>query len=43
MARTRDPKLERALKLWLDFMLFCGSCLFVPVPDATPYCRFRNL
>ena len=36
------PKLERALKLRLDFMLFCGLGLHAPVPDETTHCRFRN-
>ncbi|MBD0865972.1 MAG: transposase [Rhodobacteraceae bacterium] len=27
----------------LGFMLFYGLELFAPVPDATTYCRFRNL
>ena len=34
------PKLERALKLRLDFMLFCGLGLPAPVPDETTHCRF---
>lgn len=37
-----DPKLERALKVRLDFMLFCGLDLHKPVPDETTHCRFRN-
>ena len=37
-----DPKLERALKVCLDFMIFCGLDLHVPVPDETTHCRFRN-
>lgn len=37
-----DPKLERALKVRLDFMLFCGLDLHAPVPDETAHCRFRN-
>jgi len=28
-----DPKLERALKVRLDFMVFCGLGLHAPVPD----------
>ena len=40
------PKLERALKLRLDFMLFCGLGLPAPVPDEVPdettHCRFRT-
>ncbi|MBD0865937.1 MAG: transposase [Rhodobacteraceae bacterium] len=26
----------------LDFMLFCGFNLYVPVPDETTHCCFRN-
>ena len=37
-----DPKLERALKVRLDFMIFCGLNLHAPVPDETTHCRFRN-
>ena len=37
-----DPKLERALKVRLDFMLFCGLDLHAPVPDETTHCRFRG-
>ncbi len=37
-----DPKLERALTVRLDFMLFCGLDLHAPVPDETTHCRFRN-
>ncbi len=37
-----DPKLERALKVRLDFMLFCGLDLHGKVPDETTHCRFRN-
>lgn len=37
-----DPKLERALRVRLDFMLFCGLDLHAPVPDETTHCRFRN-
>lgn len=37
-----DPKLERALKVRLDFMVFCGLDLNAPVPDETTHCRFRN-
>ncbi len=37
-----DPKLERAMKVRLDFMLFCGLDLHRPVPDETTHCRFRN-
>lgn len=36
------PKLERALKVRLDFMIFCGLDLHAPVPDETTHCRFRN-
>lgn len=37
-----DPKLERALKVRLDFMIFCSLNLHAPVPDETTHCRFRN-
>ena len=37
-----DPKLERSLKVRLDFMLFCGLDLHGAVPDETTHCRFRN-
>ena len=37
-----DPKLERALKVRLDFMIFCGLDLHAAVPDETTHCRFRN-
>jgi transposase, IS5 family len=37
-----DPKLERAPKVRLDFMLFCGLGLHAPVPDEATHCRFRN-
>ena len=37
-----DPKLERALKVRLDFMVFCGLDLHSSVPDETTHCRFRN-
>ena len=37
-----DPKLEKALKVRLDFMLFCGLDLHSPVPDHSTHCRFRN-
>jgi len=37
-----DPKLERALKVRLDFIVFCGLGLHAPVPDETTRCRFRN-
>ena len=37
-----DPKLERALKVRLDFMLFCGLDLPAAIPDETTHCRFRN-
>jgi IS5 family transposase len=37
-----DPKLERALKVRLDFMVFCGLDLHASVPDETTHCRFRN-
>ena len=37
-----DPKLERALKVRLDFMIFCRLDLHAAVPDETTHCRFRN-
>ena len=37
-----DPKLERALKVRLDFMIFCGLDLHAAVPDETTHCRFCN-
>jgi len=37
-----DPKLERALKVRLDFMIFCRLDLHAQVPDETTHCRFRN-
>lgn len=37
-----DPKLERALRVRLDFMVFCGLDLHGTVPDETTHCRFRN-
>ena len=37
-----DPKLERALKVRLDFMIFCGRDLHAAIPDETTHCRFRN-
>jgi transposase, IS5 family len=36
-----DPKLERALKVRLDFILFAGLDLHGMVPDETTHCRFR--
>ncbi len=35
-------KLERALKVRLDFMIFRGLDLHGYVPDETMHCRFRN-
>ena len=32
-----DEKLEKALKVRLDFMLFCGLDLHAPVPDHTTH------
>ena len=37
-----DPKLERALKVRLDFMIFRGRDLHAAVADETTHCRFRN-
>ncbi len=36
------PHRERALKVWLDFVLFGGLALQTSVPDETTPCRFRN-
>jgi len=36
------PKLERALKVRVDFMIFCGFDVHAPVADETTHCRFRN-
>ena len=36
------PKLKLAPTVWLDFMLFCGLDLHIPVPEETTHCRFRN-
>ncbi|MBD0865227.1 MAG: transposase [Rhodobacteraceae bacterium] len=36
------PEAGARHQLRLDFMLFCGLDLFVPVPDGTTHCRFRN-
>ncbi|MBD0864800.1 MAG: transposase [Rhodobacteraceae bacterium] len=40
--RWFSPTCKRALKMRLDFMLFCGLDLFAPAPDETANCRFRN-
>jgi len=37
-----DPRLERALNVRPDFMLFCGLDLHVLAPDEATLCRFRN-
>ena len=37
-----DMQLERALKVRLDFMLFCGLDLHGAIPDHSTHCRFRN-
>jgi IS5 family transposase len=36
------PKLERALRVRLDFMLFCGFVLGNAMPDASTLCRFNS-
>jgi len=36
-----DRKLEEALRVRLDFMLFCGASLFENVPDHRTLCGFR--
>lgn len=37
-----DPKLEEALRLRIDFMLFTGMGIESASPDETTICRFRN-
>lgn len=37
-----DPKLEEALRVRIDFMLFTGLGLEESTPDETTLCRFRN-
>lgn len=37
-----DRQLEQALKVRLDFMLFCGASVLKNSPDHTTICRFRN-
>lgn len=37
-----DPKLEEALRVRLDFMIFTGFHLGDNIPDETTLCRFRN-
>lgn len=37
-----DPKLEVALRVRIDFILFCGMDLLTDMPDETTLCRFRN-
>jgi len=37
-----DAKLEEALKVRIDFMLFIGVGIEHDVPDETTICRFRN-
>lgn len=37
-----DPKLEDALRVRIDFILFCGMDLLTDMPDETTLCRFRN-
>lgn len=37
-----DAKLERALNVRLDFMVFCGLDLHGAVPDNSTLCQFRN-
>ncbi|MBD0865420.1 MAG: transposase, partial [Rhodobacteraceae bacterium] len=40
--RPFSPTCKHALNVRLHFMLFCRSDLFVPVPDETAHCHFRN-
>jgi transposase, IS5 family len=37
-----DPKLEQALRLRIDFIVFCGLDVIEDMPDETTLCRFRN-
>ena len=37
-----DPALEKALRVRIDFMLFCGFSLSDSIPDETTHCRFRG-
>lgn len=37
-----DGELERALAVRIDFLVFCGFDLGMPLPDATTICRYRN-
>ena len=37
-----DAQLEQALKVRLDFLVFCGFDLGAELPDYTTICRFRN-
>lgn len=37
-----DTQLEEALRVRLDFLVFCGFDLGVNLPDSTTICRFRN-
>ena len=37
-----DAQLEQALKVRLDFLVFCGFDLGAALPDHTTICRFRN-
>jgi IS5 family transposase len=37
-----DRELEHALRVRLDFMLFCGAAIIDDSPDHTTICRFRN-
>ena len=37
-----DPALEVALRVRIDFIVFCGLDLASDMPDETTLCRFRN-
>jgi transposase, IS5 family len=37
-----DPALEVALRVRIDFIVFCGLDLATDMPDETTLCRFRN-
>jgi IS5 family transposase len=40
--RLSDMQMEQALKVRLDFLVFCGFDLGAELPDHSTICRFRN-
>lgn len=40
--RLSDMQMEQALKVRLDFLVFCGFDLGAELPDYSTICRFRN-